>query len=149
MRELVRWVGRDDIFQAEETAISQQIEQQQEERNTMSWDVSLYDHHGVIVSVPPHQEGGTFAGFGQTDASLNITYNYTPLYTGVGYDSPYNMLHGRTAADTMPALRELVKKLGTIQSDDYWEATPGNAGHAMHILLGWAALYPDATWRVE
>ena len=28
----------------------------------------------------------------------------------------------------------------------YWKPTPGNAGYALNILLGWAREHPDAVW---
>ena len=43
----------------------------------------------------------------------------------------------------------LEARLGTERSDDYWEATPGNAGHAALILRNWAMKHPDAVWRVS
>jgi hypothetical protein len=30
----------------------------------------------------------------------------------------------------------------------YWKATPGNAGHALSILLEWAKIAPHGVWRV-
>ena len=44
---------------------------------------------------------------------------------------------------------EAVKKLGTTQDSDYWKPTPGNAGHALNILLTWAVDNPDAIFRVS
>jgi hypothetical protein len=34
-------------------------------------------------------------------------------------------------------------------SDDYWEATPGNAGATLATLRDWAVAHPEATWSVS
>ena len=36
-----------------------------------------------------------------------------------------------------------VNQLGTSTDSDYWKATPGNAGHALNILLYWAKMHPN------
>jgi len=46
-------------------------------------------------------------------------------------------------------LRDAVGELGTEQAEDYWDDTPGNAGHALSILLSWAEENPSATFSVS
>ena len=58
-------------------------------------------------------------------------------------------LHGRVACKTIPELEKCVSKLGTVRDENYWRSTPGNAGHAINILLGWAKQHPDAVWEVH
>ena len=114
----------------------------------MSYWVYLLDGN-ESVSVERHQEGGTYALGGVTEAELNVTYNYTKCYVAAGGESPRAMLDGKKASDTIPILRHLVGKLGTKRDADYWAATPGNAGYAMSILLHWAEQHPDAVWSVS
>jgi hypothetical protein len=45
-------------------------------------------------------------------------------------------------------LKGALTELGDEQSEDYWEATPGNAGHIIKILLLWAKQYPEGVWNV-
>jgi len=121
----------------------------------MSYDIYLSDDKGT-VEVPVHQEGGTFCAMSKTqdpktgkwvvtmgtaEASLNVTYNYSNHFH-------FRFLHGRTAKEVIILLEYLVKQLGTERSKDYWESTPGNAGHAINILLSWAKQHPDATFQV-
>lgn len=114
----------------------------------MSYDVDLVDETGKIVEVKSHTEGGTYALGGSPDASLNITYNYAQVY-GL-FDFSIRNLNGIKAKDWIEKLEWLVEKLGIRQYEpDYWAPTPGNAGHALNILLGWAKLHPQATFEVS
>ena len=111
----------------------------------MSYDVALL-HKGIPVRVPRHSDGGTYVLGGIDRAELNVTYNYDISCLG-----PNGLweLHGLTGDEALPRLRGAVLYLGTVRDPDYWAGTPGNAGYTLSILLGWAALYPRATFRVE
>ena len=120
----------------------------------MSWWVYLEEPNGEPVEVAHHAEGGTYVMGGITVAELNVTYNYggqfreaLPELEGSGILKV--MLHGKTGADTIPLLERVVEHCGTDQSDDYWEPTPGNAGHAAAIMLEWARQHPDGRWEVH
>ena len=113
----------------------------------MSYSVWLKDDKNGIVEVEDHQEGAIFALGGSNLAEMNITYNYSKVYCL--FDWKPRELDGKRARDTIPKLQEMVDKLGTRQYKDYWAPTPGNAGHAVNVLLQWAKQYPDATWKVR
>ena len=113
----------------------------------MSYDVSL-EIGGELVQVESHTDGGTYVMGGSTDASLNITYNYAECYRLTDLKS-IRELDGRRASDVVGRLRSSVEFLGTTTYErDYWAPTPGNAGHAIAILLKWAEANPDAVFRV-
>ena len=113
----------------------------------MSYDVSL-NRNGHPVTVPRFQEGGTYAVGGSTESSLNITYNYSAVYEQYGFS--LRDLAEMTARDTLCLLTRILSEIGTSErTDNYWDATPGNAGHALAILIGWAAANLDATWQVH
>ena len=114
----------------------------------MSWWVSL-EESGKPVEVSRHEEGGTYALGGICDAELNITYNYSPyFYKYLNVDKGLRFLHEKQAVDTVKALAYATFKLGAVRDDDYWKATPGNAGYALSILLQWAMDNPTAIFRV-
>lgn len=124
----------------------------------MSYWVYLRDTDGNTLEIPPHSEGGTHVLGGTTDAELNITYNYSGQFAKVNLDFHENdpigrhgktAVHGKRAGDLIPQLRDAVKTLGTERDENYWNATPGNAGHALSILLGWAELHPDGIFEVH
>lgn len=115
----------------------------------MSWWVSLEDENGEPVTVVAHQEGGTWALGGTTGARLDITHNYSPFYREHLNAEGLRWLDGKRAGDVAEALDAAIKKLGTEQADNYWDSTPGNAGHALFVLSCWAARYPDAIFRVR
>lgn len=114
----------------------------------MSYDVSLMKG-GVICQVSRHTEGGTYALGGTEDAELSITYNYARPFAMTLPDGGIRWLHEKTAAETIGAIERAVGMLGVQQYHDYWAPTPGNAGHALNILLGWARLHPDGVWHVS
>lgn len=113
----------------------------------MSYDLGLY-HDSKPVQVERHQEGGTYALGGITEAELNITYNYSWFfYRFFDKEKGIRWLYGKQAKDTVERLEFAVKELGAIKYSDYWAPTPGNAGHALLILLGWANQHPKAIWQ--
>jgi hypothetical protein len=121
----------------------------------MSWWVYLEDVSGQSVPVARHAEGGTYAIGGVERAELNVTYNYGKHFRNawpepiVGSGALGQMLHGKRASDTLTQLEQAVEALGTDVSDDYWEATPGNAGATLATLRDWAVAHPEATWSVS
>ena len=115
----------------------------------MSWNVSLWQG-AEVVDVPSHQEGGIIAIGGNTGADMSVTYNYSGYYYEY-LDSATGLkwLDGRQAKSCIERLESAVVKLGDKQDEDYWAKTPGNAGHALVVLLGWAKLYPEAVFQVH
>lgn len=144
----------------------------------MSYDITLIHPNGDVAQVARHQEGGTITVRGSTAADLNVTYNYGPLIRmaaqvvgwniltkGLKEDDALPMLdllvqvysfaedglgalYDKTGRETASMLHAMADVLGTKQAEDYWAATPGNAGHALDILAGWADQHPDAVWNV-
>ncbi len=113
----------------------------------MSHDVSLMKD-GKICEVPSHEEGGTYALGGLPEASLNITYNYSWFYYHfLDKRKGLKWLYGKSAKETIPRLEKAVKTLGDKTYEDYWVPTPGNAGHALSVLLSWAKLHPEGIWE--
>ena len=121
----------------------------------MSWWAYL-ERDGEAVEVRSHTEGGTIMVGGTDRAEMNVTYNYGGLFARHWPEtlpgdrgSLREMLDGRQAEDTIHPLAHAVAMLGYDPAPDYWAATPGNAGRALLTLLTWAALNPDATWRIS
>jgi hypothetical protein len=109
------------------------------------------------VLVERHAEGGTYVMGGSEAAELNVTYNYGAPIRDVWSEDPdpqgsgvlSRLLHEKRAADAVPTLQLLVARLGTDYTPNYWEASPGNAGYTLSILLNWATQHPDAVFRVS
>lgn len=108
----------------------------------MSYDVKMVNEKGNLLVVPRHTEGGTYMVGGTNLTELNITYNYAPHFCKVLGELGIRSLYGKKGREVQPLLRKAVKKLGTERDGDYWKSTPGNAGHALNILLQWAILHP-------
>jgi hypothetical protein len=116
----------------------------------MGMNIGLYKDK-IPVQVGRHQEGNIYAIGGSQEAEIGITYNYAKLTygeAGLSKEHMLDVLQGMTGKDSIPLLERAVAFLGTMRSEDYWEATPGNAGYALSILLGWARLHPDAVWDI-
>ena len=115
----------------------------------MSYWVYLHDKEtGEALSVDKHSEGGTQVLGGNDLAELNVTYNYSEVYSLFNFS--LRDLDGVVAKNYIPALTVLVAKLkDEPYAADYWAPTPGNAGHALSILLGWAKQHPDGIFKVH
>jgi len=112
----------------------------------MSWDVELVKDGNPVV-VNSHQEGTIIACGGMCSAEMGITYNYSALFRdALGFG--FREMNGERAGDVIPQLEKAVVTLGTEKDHDYWAATPGNAGHALSVLLGWCKQHPDATIEI-
>lgn len=121
----------------------------------MSVDYSLRydgDEWPARLAEPMGEEGGTYAVGGSEYAELNVTYNYSHVWVRVlGDEFPgmVEMLHGRKAGETVPVLARLCAELPDEPGDDYWQPTPGNAGHAAALLLRMAREHPEAVWEAH
>lgn len=119
----------------------------------MSYDIGLKDPTtGEVVEVARHEEGGTYAVGGCTDASLNITYNYSGLFRFfVDQEEGIRWLYGKTGEEVVPRLQSAIESLEKIDKApwerDYWAPTSGNACHALKILLAWAEQHPTAVFE--
>ena len=116
----------------------------------MSWWVCLEDKGGQAVAVDLFEEGGTHVLGGSEEAELNVTYNYGGLFRaafdGMGLKEA---LDGKQAFPMIALLVRGIEQLGDAPDGDYWAATPGNAGHALAILLRWAQHHRWAYFRVS
>jgi hypothetical protein len=112
----------------------------------MSYWITLTDADGV-VEVPAHTEGGIIEVGGSDFASISITYNYSKyFYEQLDPERGIQWLYGKTGAEVIEALTTAVTTLGTETSNNYWDATPGNAGQSLDVLRQWALLHPTAVF---
>lgn len=97
------------------------------------------------VDSPHLMAGGTYALGGTTGLWLNVTYNYARHYHCLG-ERGIREIYGKTGAESIPMLKAAALRLGDDVSDDYWEATEGNAKRALLQLLAMARMRPDGVW---
>lgn len=98
-----------------------------------------------MLDTPHHMRGGTYAVGGEQRAHINITYNYAKHYSAVGPNG-IRSIYGLTGAASIPVLQGAIAQLGDEVSQDYWEATEGNAKRALYQLLALAQMRPDGVW---
>lgn len=116
----------------------------------MSWWISLEDEKGHYVFVDHFFEGGTRNILGSDEASINVTYNYSKYYyKWINKEEGIRWLDGKKAKDTIKVLHIAINNLSEEESDDYWEATEGNARKPLMRLLQWANECPEGIWRVN
>jgi len=114
----------------------------------MGWGVSLKTQQGHYAEVPTHQEDGVVAVGGTQDAWMAVTYSYGPLFLSAGLD--FSTLDKKTGAEAYPILKATIEKLGSTTPDsNYWKACPGNAGHALSVLMAWAESNPTAVFQIR
>lgn len=120
----------------------------------MSWDVELVDpvsKETLMCEAPHYIRGGNYVQGGTTELWLNITYNYGRIYRRpdvFGEEHGLNILNGKTAAETIPMLKNAIANLGDDVSPDYWEPTEGNAKRVLCSLLAFAQMRPDGIWNI-
>lgn len=102
-------------------------------------------HETLEVDSPHLMAGGTYALGGTTELWLNVTYNYARHYHCLG-ERGIREIYGKTGAESIPMLKAAALRLGDDVSDDYWEATEGNAKRALLQLLAMARMRPDGVW---
>lgn len=115
----------------------------------MSYDIELvHPITGDILHLDePHQlKGGTYAVGGTTEASLNVTYNYSQHFYAV-LDDGIRSIYGMTGADSIPVLQAAADQLADNVHPNYWEATEGNAKAALLQLIALAKMRPDGVWQ--
>lgn len=102
------------------------------------------------MTVPSFEEGGTYVLGGSTEASLNVTWNYSSFYhDALDAEQGIRFLDGKKAENMIELLTKAVTELGIERDDNYWASTSGNAGYTLSILLKWAKLHPTATFKVS
>ena len=117
----------------------------------MSYDIDMKEpgtNEIITLNSPHHFKGGTYAIGGTNELTLNITYNYGKFYRDtIDSEEGIRWIYGKTGEEVLPMLEDAVAKLGIKQSFDYWEATPGNAGHALLGLIAFCRLRPDGIFE--
>lgn len=114
----------------------------------MGYDIQLVDKDGEPVTVERFFGGGTRPFGGSTVADIGVTYNYAIyFYNQIDKELGIRWLYGKTGEECVPRLHAAVRALGTFQADDYWDQTPGNAGHILELLLRWAKQNPTACFQ--
>jgi len=114
----------------------------------MSYDIYLTDPvtKKVLELDEPHQiTGGTYAIGGTTQLRLNITYNYAKHFKPLG-EKGIRTIYGMIAIYSIPVLEQLADTLKEDVTDNYWEATEGNAKSALLKLIILAKMRPNGIW---
>jgi hypothetical protein len=116
----------------------------------MGYGITLNDpitRETIEFDSPHLLRGSSYAVGGTTEASLNITYNYwDQFHKVIDKDNGIRIIYGKTAAETIPILKNAISELKDDVSNDYWESTEGNAKRALTNLLSFAQLRPDGIW---
>lgn len=117
----------------------------------MSYDCQLVDPvtKEVLQSDEKHFiRGGTYAVGGTCEAYMNITFNYSPFIYKV-LEGGIPGLNGKLAAQTIQPLKIAIAMLGDTVTDNYWDATEGNAKRALNGLLALAYMFPHGEWSIK
>ena len=149
----------------------------------MSYDIYLKEPvTGEVASVPGHlmiggtykadyhPKTGTFTPALNTEAHLNVTYNYGGYYKEV-YEKGIRQIYGLSGVDSISILENMIatitdkykkddvwtstKRTKVIcyneegnegDTSDYWMATAANAIRPLHQLIVLAKMRPDCIW---
>lgn len=120
------------------------------EVKNMSYDIELIDPNtNKTIEFPYAQEvrGGTYQLGGTNQAWVNITYNYGQIFRDIFGEKGIRTIYGLTGRESIPLLEQAIDRLNDDISNDYWEATEGNAKQSLKYLLIFAQLRPDGVWN--
>lgn len=116
----------------------------------MSYDINLVHpitRETLEVDKRHFIRGGTYCVSGTTECHLNVTYNYGRFFRQVlDSEKGIRTIYGMSGAESLPVLKEAISKLGDDITDNYWDATEGNAKAALYGLLALAQMRPDGIW---
>ena len=117
----------------------------------MSYDIRLTDpitHEVLNIDHPHFMRGGMYAINGTTELYLNVTYNYSKHYykDNVLGEKGIRSIYGKTGAQSIPILTNAINNLNDDVSNNYWDATEGNAKRALIQLKTMAEMRPDGIW---
>lgn len=114
----------------------------------MSYSISI-ERDGKTLELPePQTEGGTYAIGGSNLAKMDVTYNYSELFSLANLD-------GFTVNDALPILAHKVAEWGVLPAPDYWAVDPRNVGYACYVVMTWCLeamkQQPEGSvmWRVK
>ena len=122
----------------------------------MSYDIVIKTKNGETLQFPISHglAGGMYAIGGTDKAWLNVTYNYTRIFTRVLGKNGISAIYGLTPKESIPILDAAIAKLGNAKPHpDYWKACPGNAKAALLDLKRLAELailyFPKETLKLD
>ncbi len=107
-----------------------------------------------------HPETGTFTPALNTEAHLNVTYNYGRYYSEV-YEEGTRKIYGMSGVDSIPILENMISgitkkykkgdawissKVSEGDTSNYWLATAANAMKPLYQLIALAKMRPQCIW---
>ena len=117
----------------------------------MGYDIYLNDpvtKEPIQFDKPHNIFGGNMIVGGTAEAWLHITYNYSAHFKlAFGNDNGVRGIYSKTGAESIPILKAAIDDLQDNVSDNYWDATEGNAKRALCGLLAFAQMRPDGVWN--
>lgn len=116
----------------------------------MSYDIRLKDPMTgkTIEFNEPHQiRGATYQLGGSSEAWLNVTYNYGGIFQrAFGSTEGIRSIYGMSGDESLQVLNKAILSLKDDVSDNYWDATDGNAKRVLLHLRAFATMRPDGEW---
>ena len=124
----------------------------------MSWSFDLCDSvtgECLITDTNHNMPSATMCIGGTKEMSVDITYNYSDIICNKFQEVLKNkdisyayFIDGKSGAEVISLLKNVVSKLKNDVDDDYWNATEGNAKRALNVLLAFSQMRPDGIWKV-
>lgn len=106
-----------------------------------------------------HLETRTFTPALNTNAELNITYNYSHYYNETYKDLGIRAIYGISGLDSIPMLEKMIENIKRKYLNDevenrtseygtsnYWDSTAANAVKPLYQLIALAKMRPKCVW---
>lgn len=116
----------------------------------MGYSIYLTDTDGnVLYSDTKHNaKGSVYVVGGTTELTLDVTYNYAPIFVSVFGENGIRNLDAKKASETLTTLNEAIYRLADDVNEDYWLPTEGNVKIVLCNLRDFARLRPDGIWKI-
>jgi hypothetical protein len=115
----------------------------------MSYRIILADpitDDAIDLEAPMHMRQGLCPFGGSMRAELSVTSNYARYFESMGTEG-IREINGKTGAESFTLLMPAIERLGFDKTDNYWQATEGNARIALMHLCYLAMMFPNGIWH--
>ena len=115
----------------------------------MSYDIDYLNKEGECFDLDDKfSEGGTQVLGGNSETSLNVTYNYSwYYYMFLDEELGIRWLYKKTGKECKERLEKAIEPFKDANTyKDYWACTPGNCVSPLKRLLSWCEMFPDGVF---
>lgn len=113
----------------------------------MGYSITIKKKDGTPYPFRNNIKGSTYAVGEIGYAWMTVTYNYGKIYNPI-MGMTIGEMDGKTCEEVKPILQKVLDTLEGEPSDDYWDATLGNARKAIVDFMSMVEACPDGILEI-